>query len=83
MVDDQVSGLCEFVCVLVVVVGVGSVDECDGWAFGLPAVGVGAVDALVVAVGAGGAEVVAVPPCAALAGGDDVVDLGGVGGAAG
>lgn len=50
MVDDEVSGLCEVECVLVVVVGVGSVDECDGWAFGLPSVLFCPVDALVVAV---------------------------------
>lgn len=59
-----------------------SLDEVDGGVgVVLPAVLAGAVDSLVVAVGAGCAEVGGVPPWAALAGGDDVVDLGGEGGA--
>lgn len=49
----------------------------------LPFVVAGSVDACVVAFAAGGSEVVGVPPCAALAGGDYVVDFCGVGGAAG
>ena len=83
VVDDQVAGF-----------GVGfdvggfagagwSDDEGDVGVGGLPAVVLFAVDALVVAVGAGCSEVVGVPPLAAFGDGDDVVDLGGYAGAFG
>lgn len=80
VVDDEVSwlggdGLC--------FVGAWwSDDECDAGVGVAPGFCFFAVDAVEVAVAAGGSEVVGVPPCASLVDGDDVVDGVGLGGAA-
>jgi len=81
VVDDEVGGV-GFDVGLFWDVG-WSDDEGDSGGAGLPAVVLGSVDACVVAFGAGGSEVGGVVPGSALGDGDDVVDVGGCGGAFG
>lgn len=84
VVDDEVAGSGVLLYVVSFACGGCAGEECDmGVWVVLPFVVAGSVDASVVAFAAGGSEVVGIPPCAALAGGDYVIDFCGVGGAAG
>ena len=80
VVDDEVTGLGgDGLCL----VGAWwSDDEGDAGVGVAPGFCFFAVDAVEVAVAAGGSEVVGVPPCSSAVDGDDVVDGVGLGGAA-
>ena len=82
VVDDEVVGFCVGLGVCCFACAGWSDDEVDvGWCCA-PGVFACSVDAIVVAALAGGTKVVWVPPGSAGCDGDDVVDDGGVGGAA-